>query len=460
MVSWLLVCGACAVLIGAGYGLLALLVRHTALYAPERWALRFLLGSAAMSLVWIAGSPLYDRLSPVWVVSLSAASLIVWAGFRRTDLAPAQDLTRRHWADAALAFLLATQILVLFVAAVRAPLGWDGLFNFEMKARLAFEHTPSGQYPLAYLSDASRAWSHPEYPLLVPFAEWWIYAWLGRVDQLAVKVLFPLFYLSAIGLLWGAVRRSAGARAASVTAVLAGLLPPLTLLPGAVSGYADVPLTAAVVGACSFTWLGVKTRSGEILVLAGALGAVAAWTKMEGLLLAACIGVPAVAVMWSMRGEPAAAGVARWQMTAPVWLPMAVAIPWLVIGEVYGMPPADLAALSVDVVARRLDQNAVLASMMARELVRPGHWGLIWPAWSVVVASMLVCRTWRAVDLVLVVPVLLALAAYVGVFTVSAWADPAEQASWALPRLLAPLAPIGLIFIVDRLSVDLAETTA
>src|SRR5258708_2504675 len=93
---------------------------------------------------------------------------------------------------AARSIVIVLQFALLTAAAMRAPLGWDGLFNQEFKARLAFEHQPQGQLPLAYFSDTSRAWSHPTYPLLVPFAEFWIYSWLGRIDQQMVKVLFPL----------------------------------------------------------------------------------------------------------------------------------------------------------------------------------------------------------------------------------------------------------------------------
>ena len=117
------------------------------------------------------------------------------------------------WPDRLLVGLLILEFLALVAASLRTSLGFDGLFNFEMKARLMFEH-PVGRLPLAYLSDASRAWSHPQYPLMVPFAELWVYTWLGRVDHTAVKILFPLFYFSLVAIMCGFVRRMAGVRVA------------------------------------------------------------------------------------------------------------------------------------------------------------------------------------------------------------------------------------------------------
>ncbi len=44
-----------------------------------------------------------------------------------------------------------------------------------------------GVIPATYFSDSGRAFSHPEYPLAIPFTELWLYLWLGEADHFLRK---------------------------------------------------------------------------------------------------------------------------------------------------------------------------------------------------------------------------------------------------------------------------------
>ncbi len=91
-----------------------------------------------------------------------------------------------------LASLIAIEIAVLIFISFKHTLGWDGLLNWELKARYAFLN--DGTIPAAYYSSDGRAFSHPEYPLGIPFTELWLYLWMGEPNQFWVKIIFPLFY--------------------------------------------------------------------------------------------------------------------------------------------------------------------------------------------------------------------------------------------------------------------------
>jgi uncharacterized membrane protein len=439
---------ALAVLLGLGHAIVALLVGHTKLYWFERWALAFLIGTAALSGLWLACGPFYGVIQPVWLLSLLSVVIMVYVARSRVrrwrsavDVRPQKARVRPAPLDAVLSVALAAQFVALFLASLRTPLGWDGLFNFEIKARLIFENDPSGRFPWAYLSDASRVWSHPQYPLMVPFAEFWIYSWLGRVDQGAVKILFPLFYFSLIGLVCGAARRMATARVSLLTGVAMGLLPPLTLLPGAASGYADVPLAAALVGSVCFALLALQTRNAEAWVVAGVLSAIATWTKSEGVLLAGCVAAAAFAAL-KTGSDPVRS------MRPLVWMPLAAALPWLLVQHRYGMPLADFMPVSTGAVLVSVTRLQGVADIFARELLRPGHWGAIWPAWCAAIVLVVAFRRPRASEWLLVGTVALPLVLYLIVFTWSAWPDPLEHARTALSRLLVPMAPIALMFTI------------
>ncbi len=270
-----------------GYGLTRLLAGETPLYRLERGGIALILGVGAASICWILLAPLYRAVPATVAVSVVAWSVaaVAFARKKSHSLQPPADNSRQWW-EGPVAVVVVVEVVALAIAAMQTSLGFDALFNFELKARLAFEHATRGEIPLAFFSDESRVWSHPRYPLLVPFAEFWIYAWLGRIDQHLVKVLFPLFYVALLCVVGGAVRRLTNRGTALLAVAALGALPPLTVIPGAISGYAEVPLAAAIAAATTCALAGMQGRGDRAFWLAGALAAVGAWTKVEGAILA------------------------------------------------------------------------------------------------------------------------------------------------------------------------------
>ena len=449
---------ALALLVGLGHGLVALIGRETRLFWHERWAAAWVLGCGAGALAWFVLSPLYAWVSPIVALTLLMVGVAVTSraeALRHRWHNPSEH--RWHsssglwWhspsglsiaaSEAALGLVLVTQVVALLVLALHTPLGWDGLFNFEMKARLAFEHVPAGQLPSAYFSDASRTWSHPQYPLLVPFTEFWLYSWAGRINQSAVKVIFPLFYLSLIGIVAGAARRVANRRAGVLAAIALGWLPPLTLIPGAASGYADVPLAAAVAGAGSFALIGFTAGSRNAVLLGGTLSAAAVWTKVEGLMLAVVIGL-------------AASVVTRRRPGALLWLPLVAALPWFAFQRLYGgTAGGDFLDVTPMIFLENLERVPIVASLAMRELIRPGHWALVWPAFLFLLVLMMM-RKADAVDRFLAAAVLVPLTLYPLIYVFSAWPDVRTHVGTSLSRTLVPLAPLALVFIIRRLYAD------
>ena len=438
---------ALATLLAFGDGLTRFLAGDTPLYRSERAGIAYVLGTGAASIAWLLLAPVYRAIPAIVAVSAIAWTVAAVGLIRKNErLSPSSDRSRRWWV-APVAVLVCVEIVALAYAAMRTDLGWDAVFNFEMKARLIFESTTRGQMPLAFFSDASRAWSHPRYPLLVPFAEFWIYAWLGRVDQQLVKVLFPLFYVALACVLGGAVRRLTNTGTALLAVAALGLLPPLTVIPGAISGYAEVPLASAIVAAIAVALAGLEQRSSRAFWLAGALAAVAAWTKAEGAILALCLGA-AVFVMAGRRAAPL------------VFLPLAVVVPWMIFQHVWGMPERDFPSLSPLVALANLERAPAIARVAARELVTPGHWGLLWPSVAIIVAMGLMYRTLRGVHAVLASVAVVPIGMYLASYFFSGWTDIEGHVRTSFVRLLVPLAPIAIMFVAAQLSRPRIDTAA
>jgi hypothetical protein len=445
--DFIMLLAAFATLVAFGYGLTNLLAGDTPLYRTERAGVAYILGTGVASMAWLLAAPLYGVIPAVVAVS-TVAWTVAAAGFIRRieQIRPSADGPRRWWMAPAAALVL-IQIVALAYAAMRSDLGFDALFNFELRARLAFESDTRGQIPLAFFADESRAWAHPRYPLLVPFAEFWIYAWLGRVDQHLVKVLFPLFYVALACTLGGAVRRLTNTGTALLAVAALGSLPPLTVIPGAISGYAEVPLASAIVAATACALAGLKSGSRHAFWLAGALAAVAAWTKVEGIILAVCLGV-AISIIAGRRAAPL------------ILLPLAVVVPWGVFQQVWGMPETDFPSLSPLVALANVERVPAIVRLTARELITPGHWGLLWPSVALLVVAGLAYRTLRDVHAVLASVVIVPVCIYAASYLFSSWTDIEGHVRTSFVRLLVPLAPIAIIFVAAQLSRSRADTAA
>src|SRR5439155_2160701 len=195
--SVLALLGAFGTLFVGGYGLLALLVHQKTRFSlTEQIAFSWLLGTGAVSLLlWIFG--LFAQGVPLSVlVSIICLSLGL-AGWRQ--MVPLPVRRRPDSFEIFLGIIIVIEIAIVFYLSFVYTLGWDGLLNWEIKARYAFAN--GGVLPATYFSDSGRAFSHPEYPLAIPFTELWLYFWLGEADQFCAKTIFPIFYLVEVFLL-------------------------------------------------------------------------------------------------------------------------------------------------------------------------------------------------------------------------------------------------------------------
>src|SRR6185312_951196 len=204
--SALALLGAFGTLLGAGYGLLTLLARkETQLSLTEQIVFSWLLGTGAVSLLlWIFGLFVHGVLLPslVSIICLSLG-LVGWGRMLPRPLRRKPDLF-----EIFLVIIVFLEIAIVFYLSFVHTLGWDGLLNWEIKAHYAFAN--GGVLPATYFSDSGRAFSHPEYPLAIPFTELWLYLWLGESNQFWAKTIFPIFYVIGTFLVVAIGRRFTG----------------------------------------------------------------------------------------------------------------------------------------------------------------------------------------------------------------------------------------------------------
>src|SRR5207248_949546 len=281
--SALALLGAFGTLLVAGYGLLTLLVhQETRFGLTEQIAFSWLLGTGAVSLLlWIFGLFVHGVLLPA-LVSI-VCLLLGFVGWRRMVSLPFRCAPKSF--EIFLGIIVVIEIAVVFYLSFVHTFGWDGLLNWEIKARYAFAN--GGVLPATYFSDTGRAFSHPEYPLAIPFTELWLYFWLGESNQFLAKTIFPTFYVAGTFLVAAFSARLSGRTwLGLLMAAFVFFVPQITVEVGCASaGYADFPLSVFYLAAAGCLFCACEPGNDAFFRLYAACLALLPWVKRDGLIL-------------------------------------------------------------------------------------------------------------------------------------------------------------------------------
>ncbi len=248
--------------------------------------------SVAVGLALVAGSvplALLVGARPGWIPFLALAAAAVAASFLRPaaeSIVPEESRSEAvsRATAATLVSLIVVGVTIFTAAALSEPM-WSvdflAIWGLKGKAIYALSAVPERLH-----ADPALAFSHPEYPLGIPFLYAGLASLAGTWDDHAAAVLFPVLQGATLLALAGWLRRRGVPRRVvlSAAAVLAFDLP---LYTASGVGLADIPLSffALLLGA-SLSDAVDGTDSGALgrLALASAL---AVATKNEGLFLAA-----------------------------------------------------------------------------------------------------------------------------------------------------------------------------
>jgi hypothetical protein len=264
-----------------------------------RFSLAAGLGMGISSLVYfwarLAFGP--SVIAPLAGEILLAAGLIVLS--RRRAAAPALDAPPLRfaglWILAPLVVVCALAAGALFVESTRAaPHGeWDAWGIWNVRAKFMAENSPAWTRAFRPPATASARFGgamHPEYPPMLPasIARLWSYA--GGERTLVPALVAGVFTFALLGLLTGALALLRGPAAGLAGALV--LLGSASVLDQGTFQYADIPLAFFLAASIAAALL--AARYGDTaLALSGVAAGLCAWTKNEGLVLAAAFGLAA-----------------------------------------------------------------------------------------------------------------------------------------------------------------------
>jgi hypothetical protein len=403
----------------------------------ELLAFSWLIGTVATSLLvfWlgfiISGRPLR------WVVTAIAICGGV-AGLLRQRKGIITGLQLKGVVDRLLAECISIQLIAVTWIGIRLALGYDGLVLWELKAALLFGN--GGVMPTGYFADVGANYPHPHYPLFLPLVEAWIYEWLGRRDQGLLKLLFPMFYLTAVGLLMTiSVRLTDRLRPGLIAAALLFFIP--TIMIRVSSGEVDFPLGVFYLAATGCVLEYYLTGQPVTLRLAGITGSALVWVKQEGLALWICLVVVA--------GLKALSSGHKRRVLWLVLPGLAVVVPWLIfLQSSHARITPDYLPVSLRTLVANLNRGPAIVSALVTELANWRSWSLLWVLPLLLLIRLRPRQPARLQAAALLVMLIVPLACFGLAYFFSAWTPFTSHIEASLPRILAQVAPATLLVIV------------
>jgi len=261
-----------------------------------RLGLYYMAGLGAISFQMFLFSLLSIPFSVV-MISTPWILLTVWAVYRDGAAVKRAGMSMFFqglgWPEKVFLLVIASQVVYAFVySPLMLITGWDSWQTWFFKAR-AF-YLDSGVSSVFF----KEPLVHPDYPLLIPLSASWIYLCVGEANEQMARVIYPLQFVSLLGIFYHLVKKATSSSNAIFFTALLSLTPVVMLhsagFPGRVPGfanrdfvgYADLALATYFMAACGFLFAYLSHGRKNHLFLAALFLGIGAWTKDEGLAFA------------------------------------------------------------------------------------------------------------------------------------------------------------------------------
>jgi hypothetical protein len=346
-----------------------------------------------------------------------------------------------RWYEWALAALLAPAGAWLVADALLVPIqNIDAIAIWALKAKVLAAEAVGAS---AYFRDPALSYSHQDYPLLVPFLTATAYALRGSVDEPLAKLVQVAVFGALLLTLYSAFRCSLS-RVASLLLLLLFAVSP-AVLDQAAAGLADPALMLYYAGSLLALLRWIETSDPAWLSIGALLTAFLAFTKNEGMALAAIhLVVFSLAALWA-GGRSALRALA-----IRAALAFLLVLPWLWFRA--GLPKTHEnygALIRPARIAAQLDRVPEILAFFARTMIDVRLWGGVWLLLGL--ASLLAWRQGpspRAAR-VLAACLLCHLGVYVMIFVVTPWELRTLLEAKAYPLLLQASPAMLLLLAVQ-----------
>ena len=448
-----------------GYLALLTLDQHRLLGSVERLALGY--GAGVGLLVWemlVFQALGFSFGVPALLGSLLGISALVFLVVmprRSRDRSPeaiprlaAAHLQPLEWFFVAALVLEASS--VFFRASFRPMEAYDAVSNWGLKGKAIWL---AGNIPTSFLQNPNYEVFHPDYPLLVPLLESYVYRFAGGLREGSAKLMFPLFLAGCAVTLFAALRRTGQTRRSCL--LFSFLLISIPYFSEhATNGYADVILGFYFCAGTLYLYFWQITGETLFFVLSTLFAGFAALTKNEGLLLVGIYLIWITALLLWRTDVPFRNRIATLGISC--CLLAALLMPWYLFKASLGLrnDVINSEAIKAGLKWSGISRLGPILYHFQTQVFGPKNWNLVWMLFAAAVClrQKVLLRTPAVSVLLATVAVLIA---YVGVYLITPYSVAPFDVTWHLrtsaSRLLLHVLPqvvflIGLAFgeVEDR----------
>lgn len=270
-----------------GWSVLSIIFyKRPLLFLPEKAALSYPLGigliSIEMALLSAFGVNFSIISISIWWLPVFAVGFLL--GFKNRRAIFYKETQGKCISNLEKFFIfgISFQVLYAFFKTFIKPIeAYDAIAIYALKAKIFYI---AKSIPQDFFTAFKDLVPHIEYPLLLPLAEAYIYTSLGSLNDLLVKIIFPVYYIASLILFYFAIKRYSERKTSLLFTFLLATIPQLNEY--GTNGYSDILLTFNYSASFFYILLWMKLREGRFLALSIIFSILSIWTKSEGLMLA------------------------------------------------------------------------------------------------------------------------------------------------------------------------------
>ncbi len=426
-----------------GYAFASVILNGNKRSLPETVSLFMLLGAGTVAMIFFWMTLVGIKPCRGLLFTICAISAIVIFFLSKKKKSAKFAIPKKASKDEIL-FLIISALVLLFVFgiisvhALMMPLYYVdayGLWGLKAKA-LFHEGLPEDglfyQLPLSY--------SHLNYPLLVPYLTCGVYTSIGFVDDFIGKIIFPFFYIAGTCFIFASLRWKLSRKPALLLTVMFMSMP--VMIRWTSEGIADVPLTIYYAASVFYLVKFLKEEKREDLVLGILMTVFCAFTKNEGIAIAA-LNIAVFGVFYTFfpfSGK---------KLKVAILFALGIGIlmlPWFYWSK--GIPHTHenyplriLYLFSLE----NLKRIAEILKLFAGNVINISRWGIIW--FILPLVCLLNCNACKKRYVLAMWALLLSqILVYLFVFIISPW-TPGFLAEMALERILLHTTP-AVIYLI------------
>lgn len=304
---------------------------------------------------------------------------------------------------------------------------YDAVSNWGLKAKAIFL---AGKIPESFLLNPNYEVFHPDYPLLVPLLESYVYRCVGELREASAKVIFPLFLAGCIAVLFAALRRAGQTRRSGFFFSFLLVSVPY-LIEQATNGYADVVISFYFGAGSLYLYLWQTTNRDVFLLLSALLTGFAALTKNEGLVLIGIHLVWLVAALILQSERQLRDKLARFGVYTCVVV--AVLIPWYLFKDSLGLrnDVINREAVAAGFSWNHLSRVGPILYHLQTQVFGPKNWNWVW----ILLCAALGLRhkvLFRSPAVFVLCATGLTLMVYMSVYLITPYTTPPFDVAWHL----------------------------